>query len=70
MERRTGVVTGVSRGIGRTVPSVSAEDDARAVICARNAGSIQSVTERIRAEGGETTAIRADVCDQFDVRRV
>jgi NAD(P)-dependent dehydrogenase (short-subunit alcohol dehydrogenase family) len=70
MQGQTAVVTGASRGVGRAVARAFAEDGAHVVICARNTDSIQSVAERIRAEGGGATAIRADVRDQFDVERL
>lgn len=70
MDEDTAVVTGASRGIGKAVAHAFAEAGAHVVVCARNRDAIDVVAEEIEAEGGEATAARADVRDEFDVERL
>ncbi len=69
MTGRTAIVTGASRGIGRTVAELLAAEGARVVCVARTLnegdhrleGSLASTVAAIRAAGGEATAIAADI---------
>jgi len=70
MDGQTAVVTGASRGIGRAVAGALADAGAHVVVCARERDAIEAAAEEIRAAGGEATATRADVRDQFDVERL
>lgn len=70
MNGQTVVVTGASRGIGRAVAEVLATAGAHVVICARDTDAIETAAAEIREAGGEATATRADIRDQFDVERL
>lgn len=70
MDGDTAVVTGASRGIGKAVAHALAKAGAHVVICARDRDAIEAVAEEIEADGGEATAARADVRDEFDVERL
>jgi NAD(P)-dependent dehydrogenase (short-subunit alcohol dehydrogenase family) len=70
MDGQTAVVTGASRGIGRAVAGALADAGAHVVICARERDAIEAAAAEIREAGGEATATRADVRDQFDVERL
>ncbi|MFT4922788.1 MAG: 3-oxoacyl-[acyl-carrier protein] reductase [Haloarculaceae archaeon] len=70
MEGQTAVITGATRGIGRAVAGAFAAEGAHVVICARDQEEIRAASEGIRAAGGEVTATRADVRDQFDVEQL
>ena len=69
MAGRTAVVTGASRGIGRTVAELLAAEGARVVCVARTLregdhrleGSLDSTVAAIRGAGGEATAVAADI---------
>jgi NAD(P)-dependent dehydrogenase (short-subunit alcohol dehydrogenase family) len=66
----TAVVTGASGGVGEAVARLFAEEGAHVVICSREADAIDDVAEGIRESGGEATAMRADVRDEYDVERL
>ncbi len=68
------IVTGASRGIGDAVARRYAMEGARVVVSARTLntgdhkfeGSINETVDRIRAAGGEATAVQADLARQED----
>lgn len=64
LDGKVAVVTGASRGIGRAIAVELARRGARVVVnYHQNADAAEEVVAAIRAEGGEATAVRADVSD-------
>lgn len=79
LDGKVAVVTGASRGIGREVANVFAEEGAKVVLAARTVnegdhpsltGSLTTAVEQIRAAGGEAHAVAADVSKEDDCRRL
>ena len=70
MDDATVVVTGASRGIGEQVTRAVAAAGGHAVVCARDADSLDAVADDIADEGGAVTAVRADVRDELDVEHL
>jgi NAD(P)-dependent dehydrogenase (short-subunit alcohol dehydrogenase family) len=66
----TVVITGASRGIGQQVARHLAAAGVHAVICARDRDDLETVASDIRGAGGEVTAVRADVRDEYDVEHL
>ncbi|MEK4761580.1 3-oxoacyl-[acyl-carrier-protein] reductase [Viridibacillus sp. FSL E2-0187] len=68
LEGKTAVVTGASRGIGRAIALILAEQGARVVV---NYSGSQSKAEEVVAEitenGGEAIAVQANVADADEV---
>ncbi|WP_172196445.1 SDR family oxidoreductase [Saccharibacillus qingshengii] len=59
---KTVIVTGSSRGIGRTLAEAFAAQGANVVVnYSNNSGKAEEVVRGIKAAGGQATAIRADV---------
>ena len=74
MTGRTAIVTGASRGIGRTIAELLAAEGARVVCVARTLregdhrleGSLDSTVAAIRAAGGEAMAAAADISSETE----
>lgn len=64
---RIAVVTGASRGIGRATAEAIAKAGAHVVLAARDGAALETVAQRIRAEGGQATPVPTDVSRAEDV---
>jgi len=71
---KVAIVTGASRGIGEAIAALFASEGAKVVCAARTLnegdhrleGSLVRTVQRIRAAGGEATAVTADVSTEPD----
>ena len=70
-EKKSAIVTGASRGIGRAV-AIRLASDGFAVVAnyAGNATKAEEVVAEIKAAGGQAFAVRADVANAADVERL
>ncbi|MES5822029.1 SDR family oxidoreductase [Streptomyces sp. RG80] len=64
---RTAVVTGAASGIGEAIAVLLAAQGAEVALLARRRERLDTVVEKIRAEGGQALAVVADVTDQSSV---
>lgn len=74
---KTLLITGASRGIGRSIALRAARDGANVVIAAKSVkphpklgGSIYEVAEEVEAAGGKALALALDVRDEHQVAEV
>ena len=68
---KTAIVTGASRGIGRNIAKRLASDEFAVVVnYSGKADEAQKVVDEIRAADGEAVAIKADVGNPEDVKRL
>lgn len=68
---KTAIVTGASRGIGRSIAKRLASDGFAVVVnYAGNADEAQKAVDEIRAADGEAVAIKADVSKPDDVKQL
>ena len=61
------VITGSSRGIGRSIAETMAQMGAKVVISSRKADACEEVASAIRKGGGEATVIPANISKKADV---
>ena len=67
---KTAVVTGASRGIGRSVALALARVGAGVAITARTPGPLQAVADELAGCGGRSLALPCDVTDADQVQRL
>ncbi|MBP8245921.1 MAG: SDR family NAD(P)-dependent oxidoreductase, partial [Phenylobacterium sp.] len=53
LKGKTAVVTGATRGIGRAIADLFAEEGANVAICARNADQVAETVAALKAKGVE-----------------
>jgi 3-oxoacyl-[acyl-carrier protein] reductase len=61
LARKTAIVTGASRGIGRAIAVRLASEGANVVICARNSDTLHEAAREIEAKGVRVAAIPIDL---------
>lgn len=70
LKDQVAIVTGASRGIGRTIAQRYAEEGAKVALVARSAAQLEAVSAEIRDESGMALALPADVTDHNAVKRM
>jgi len=70
LSQKVALVTAASRGIGKGIAEVLAEEGADLAICARGESDLTSCAEELRRHGGRVLAVKADVTEAEDVQRV
>jgi NAD(P)-dependent dehydrogenase (short-subunit alcohol dehydrogenase family) len=63
LENRIAVVTGASRGIGKSAALALARQGAHVIAVARTQGGLEELDDEIKAMGGSATLVPADVKD-------
>ena len=64
MEKRTALVTGASKGIGKAIASRLAREGCHTILVARGVGELEAVERALRDDGGSVETIAADVTDR------
>ena len=64
---KVAVVTGSSRGIGRSIARMLAEAGAKVAVTSRNAEACEAVAQEITADGGHAIAVACNVSDKVQV---
>jgi short-subunit dehydrogenase len=70
IHEQTLVITGASSGIGRATAEMAAAQGAKVVLSARSDEAIEQLANDIRMQGGNATAIAADVRSEEDMERL
>lgn len=70
MDGKVALVSGSTRGIGRSIAEHLAAEGARVVVTGRTVEKGEKVVGRIREAGGEAEFLRLDVTDEQNVREV
>lgn len=70
LEKRTALVTGASRGLGRHFATVLAESGANVALVARNGEELEAVTTALRERGLEARSFPADISQADQVEKL
>ncbi len=70
LQDRTALITGASKGLGRTMALALAAEGARIALVSRDEGRLSAVAGEISAAGGEAAVFAADVTSEEEVRRI
>ncbi len=70
LENRNALITGGSRGIGKSVARRFVEEGANVFLCARGESALNGTAEELRGMGGKVATHVADVSDRGSVERM
>ena len=70
LEGKNALVTGASRGIGKSIAKVLARNGVRIVCCARNQELLLGTCSEIEKDGGVAVPVQADVGSYSDRKRL
>lgn len=70
LQNKVALITGGSRGIGRGIAQVLAEEGCRVVICARQAEPLGKAATELREKGATVLDIAADITDPAQAERL
>ena len=68
LDGKVALITGSTRGIGRTMAEIFAEEGAKVVVSGRSADKGEKNVQRIRDAGGDATFVPLDVADEASVQ--
>ncbi len=68
LQGKVALISGSTRGIGRTTAELFAAEGAKVVVAGRTVDKGESVAKRIRDGGGDAIFVRLDVSDEDSVR--
>ncbi|MDC1312012.1 SDR family oxidoreductase [Burkholderiales bacterium] len=64
LDKKVAIITGASRGIGRSIAIAYAQYGAKVVVSSRKIDACEKVVDEIRSFGGEATATVANISDK------
>ena len=67
---KVGIVTGASRGIGRSIAMGLAEEGCNLTICARNDAALQEAAQVMRAKGVDVMALAVDMTQEAGIKQI
>lgn len=70
LKNKVAVITGASRGIGKSIALLMAKNGAKVVVSARNQELLDSLVAEVESSGGEALAVAGDVSSTDDANNL
>ena len=70
LKNKVAIITGASKGIGKSIAEHYAREGAKLVISARHRESLQKTEEELKSKGAKCTAVVADMTNESDVKNL
>ena len=70
IEGKVTIVTGASKGIGRAIAVLFAQNKAKVVLAARNKKELEELAGQINKQGGEAFVVPADMSKEADIKNL
>jgi NAD(P)-dependent dehydrogenase (short-subunit alcohol dehydrogenase family) len=70
LDQKVAIVTGASKGIGRSIAELYAAKGARVVVSSRNQQAVDEVAQQIEANGGQAVGVAANTGKEDDLRQL
>ena len=70
LNEKIALITGASKGIGRSIALALAKEGCRVVVSARDKEDLKDVVNKIEQAGGRALAVAADLTDTEDVKQL
>jgi 3-oxoacyl-[acyl-carrier protein] reductase len=70
LNNKTAIITGASKGIGKTIALSLAKAGVKVVIAARHQEDLESAAKEIQKNGGQCIAVQADVAEEAHVEHL
>ena len=67
LKHKVAMITGASRGIGKSCALTLAEEGCHLAVCARNQEILDKAAEEFKAKGVEVLTVRADIAKAQDI---
>ncbi len=70
LKGKVAIVTGASKGIGKSIAEHYASEGAKLVISARHVDAIQKVNDELKSSGYDSIAVVADMANENDIKKL
>lgn len=70
LENKVAVITGGSKGIGKTISLALAQEKCTVVVVAREKAALDQVVHEVKSKGGNAVAFTADLFNQTEIQKL
>ncbi len=67
LKDKVAIITGASKGIGKSIAEYYAQEGAKLVLSARSGGTLNELKEKLKSKGTEAVTVVADMTRESDI---